>query len=57
MSAVFSAVANGIECLEAKKTVNIYSIVKRLRRYRAGAIERFDHYKFVYQVNVICLPP
>ena len=57
MSAVFPAVANGIDSFKAKKAVDIYSIVKGLRRYRAGAIERFDQYKFVYQVNVICLPP
>lgn len=49
MSAVFAAVANGIESFDTKKAADIYSIVKGLRKDRAGAIQHFEQYKFVYQ--------
>ena len=57
MSAVFAAVANGIESFDTKKATDIYSIVKGLRKDRAGAIQHFEQYKFVYQVILICLTP
>ena len=50
MSAVFAAIALGIESFNEKKAVDIYSIAVGLRRERAGAIQHFYQYKFIYQV-------
>ena len=50
MSGVFAAVANGIESFNDKRAVDVYSIAKGVRRDRAGAIQHFEQYKFIYQV-------
>ena len=54
MSAVFAAVALGIESFDEKKAVDVYSIAVGLRKERAGAIQHFYQYKFIYQVYLRC---
>ncbi|XP_065054717.1 tyrosine-protein phosphatase non-receptor type 7-like [Rhopilema esculentum] len=49
MSAVLVAIANGIESLAKRGSVDVYNIVKVLRNDRAGAVEQFDQYRFIYE--------
>ena len=55
MSAVFAAISNGIDSLNDERSVDIYGIAKGLRKDRAGAIQHFDQYKFVYQVEMLII--
>eukprot|EP00794_Sanderia_malayensis_P009796 gene9796-10795_t len=48
MSAVFVAIENGIESLNEKHNVDVYSLVNALRKDRAGAVQVFNQYKFIY---------
>lgn len=53
MSAVSVAIATGIQSLQENKSVDVYSIVKGLRKERAGAVQVFGQYKFIYQVIIM----
>ena len=53
MSAVSVAIATGIQSLQEKKAVDVYNIVKTLRKERAGAVQVFGQYKFIYQVIIM----
>ena len=53
MSAVSVAIATGVQSLQEKKAVDVYNIVKTLRKERAGAVQVFGQYKFIYQVIIM----
>ena len=55
MSAVLVAIVNGIESLAERGSVDVYNIVKVLRKDRAGAVEQFDQYRFIYEVGPFAL--
>ncbi len=50
MSASLVAIDIGIQSLKEKRSVDVHSIVKGIRKDRAGAIQVFDQYKFIYRV-------
>ncbi len=52
ISASLAAIDIGIQSLEDKRNVDVYNIVKAVRKDRAGAVQIFGQYKFIYQVSV-----
>lgn len=49
ISASFVAVDIGIESLQENRSVDVFSIVKGIRKDRAGALPMFGQYKFIYR--------
>ena len=52
MTGSFIAIDLGMQSLEEKRSVDVFGLVKSLRKDRAGAVQVFGQYKFIYRVSL-----